>query len=441
MPAASGAKVHLITFGCEMNINDSEAAAGILRQNDFVLVDKPEDADVILINTCCVREHAVNRAYGNIRSLEFHRKKNAALIIGMGGCLARRDSEDIFNLVPNVDFVYSPEDIPKLPEILTGLSQPDLGFRNVLLHSAGAVRRHSHKGMITIVKGCNNFCTYCIVPHVRGREMSRSLDDIVQDVKALVRDGVVEITLLGQNVNSWGRGLPGNPDFCDLLRAVSETDVTWIRFVTSHPRDFSMEMVELLSSSEKFARHINLPAQSGSDRILKMMNRGYNREHYLKLADAIRELMPDAAISTDLMAGFPGETREDFEMTLSLIETVKFDDAHLYFFSPQPGTKAAEMQGILPENERKARLSEMIDLQRQITLKKNKALIGTTSKAMVEGVSSRSNEEVRATRSDGRAVIFRPPEGTVASDMVSGTMIEVQVTEAYSNSLKGKLKK
>ncbi len=408
--------IFIKTFGCQMNFRDSEVMAGILKKEGFEIVDNPALADVALVNTCCVREHAEDRAYGVIWELKKLRKKNPALLIGLCGCLAEKEKENIFRKAPHVNVVISPHSFYRLPAIIKSLKDTseriissDTGDELFLSESI-ALRPNLYQASVAISRGCNNFCSFCIVPYVRGREKSAPPDEILETVKALGENGVKEITLLGQNVLSYGKDLR-NVDFTGLLEKMNEIPgIERIRFFTAHPRDVNEELIKTIARLPKICEHLHFPVQSGSDRVLEWMNRGYTRNYYLEIIKYIRKIIPEAAITTDIIVGFPGETEEDFKMTRELIEEVRFDNAFIFKYSHRQGTAAAKLEDAVSKEEKERRLAELLTIQEKIAFKKNEALLNRRVEVLAEKISSRDKTRVVGRTRTNKIVIFSPLE-------------------------------
>jgi tRNA-2-methylthio-N6-dimethylallyladenosine synthase len=424
-------KFFIRTFGCQMNKHDSERIAGLLLAHGFEAAPL-ERADVIILNTCAVREHAVERVAGYVNSLGSHKKRGA--LIAVGGCVAAAEKEALFSRSRLIDIVFGPDDIYRLPALIEeargGAPVVAGGGADDFFASDLPVRRDEwFRAWIAITKGCDNFCSYCIVPHVRGREKSRQFDDILAEVDAAVADGVREVFLLGQNVNSYGRDLYGEPQFARLLAAVAERGPRRVRFATSHPRDFSRDIIDVIATHENVCPQVHLPIQSGSSRILELMNRHYTKEQYLEKALAIRERIPEAGISTDIIVGFPGETEEDFEETLDVVRTVQFDQVYTFIFSPRPFTKAASMPDETPAESKAERFARLTALVKEITLERNEKLVGKNVEVLVEGPVKR-----------GKGVTGRAPDGrvvTIAHAYEPGELVTVRITGAGPHHLVG----
>src|ERR687897_212391 len=378
----------LRTFGCQMNEHDSERIAGLLTADGYVPTDQAADASVVVFNTCAIRENADNRLYGNLGHLRPLKQANPRMRIVVAGCLAQKDGGTIRERAPWVDVVIGTHALPGLLDLLhraeTEGPQLDTREQTEIFPSAlPALREVAHHAWVSIAVGCDNACTFCIVPLVRGPQLSRPIGDVLAEVQGLARRSVVEITLLGQNVNTYGRdvSVPGSsrrPLFADLLRQVNEVDgLRRIRFTSPHPHDFTPDVIDAMAESDKVCEHIHFPLQSGSDRVLKGMQRSYRRERYLGWLEAIREAIPEIAVSTDIIVGFPGETEEDFAGTLEVVERARFDSAYTFQYSPRPGTRAASMPDQVPKKVVQERFDRLLALQGEISLEKARAQVGT----------------------------------------------------------------
>lgn len=432
----------ITTFGCQMNVHDSEIIAGMLESLGYCAATTIEEAGLILLNTCCVRENAENRTYGHIGNLKTLKEQNPNRIIGLCGCMAQEPNvvEKIRESYPHVDLVFGTHNLHQLPELLQKIESSNSRVIEVW-NSEGEIyeglpvkRDEDHKAWVTIMYGCNNFCSYCIVPYVRGRERSRRPETIVEEIQNLVAEGVKEVTLLGQNVNSYGKELEDGWNFARLLREVAGTGINRIRFQTSHPKDLSDELIDTMVAEKKICRHLHLPFQAGSSRILAKMNRQYTKESYEALAMKIKAKLPDISLTTDIIVGFPGETDEDFADTLDLVRKIRFDGAFTFIYSPRVGTPAAEMEDLIPEETKKKRLIELIDIQNQISLEQNKNLIGTLNEVFVEGVSEK-NQEIWSGRTPQNKLVHFNPEGRLKT----GDLAVVRIIGAKTFTLEGKL--
>ncbi|HYN36335.1 MAG TPA: tRNA (N6-isopentenyl adenosine(37)-C2)-methylthiotransferase MiaB, partial [Actinomycetota bacterium] len=371
------------TFGCQMNEHDSERLAGMLETEGYARVESPEEASVVLFNTCCIRENADQRLYGNLGHMKALKDTRPDMRIVVGGCLAQKDKETIQERAPYVDVVLGTHNLSSLPRLLAESEQGpafEILEQTETFPSALPARRMSPwHAWVSISIGCNNSCTFCIVPAVRGKEVSRRTGEIAQEVRQLVDDGVVEITLLGQNVNSYGRDLDGTPLFAPLLRELDKIGgLERVRFTSPHPKDFRSDTVEAMADCRSVCEHIHLPVQAGSDRVLKRMKRAYSRKSYLEKVEMVRTAIPDVAITTDIIVGFPGETEDDFEDTLSLVAAARYDAAYTFQYSARPMTEAASFDGHLTKDVVQARFERLIELQDRISLERNLARIGRT---------------------------------------------------------------
>lgn len=435
-------RAFILTYGCQMNEHDSERLLGMLIGLGYSRAESEADADLILLNTCAVRETAERRVLGKIGELKRLKAHNPRLLIAVCGCMTqqRAVAERIRERAPHVDLIFGTHNLSELPRLLAeaaAASAPVVELwekEGPVDETLPAARTDRLKAWVAITYGCNNFCTYCIVPYVRGRERSRLSDDIVAEVEALARDGVKEVTLLGQNVNSYGRDLTPPATFADLLRRLDRIDgIARIRYMTSHPRDFTSELVRTIAAADKVCEHFHLPIQSGSDRILRLMNRGYTRERYLALVDEIRAALPDAAITTDIIVGFPGETEEDFAATLDIVRRVRFDSAFTFIYSPRTGTPAATMPDQVPAAVKKARLQQLMDLQDEISLARNRELVGRTLEVLVEGVSPQRADRMAGRTRTNKIVVFPGDES------LSGRLVDVTIDRAQTHTLFGRL--
>jgi tRNA-2-methylthio-N6-dimethylallyladenosine synthase len=429
-------KVFIETYGCQMNVADSELVASILSKTDFEIAEKISEADVILFNTCSVRQHAEDRVLGRINN-EMSRKKTKNIKIGVMGCMAQRLSEKLHKLNTNIDFVVGVDQYNQIPQIINDLfANNDFQIQTAvddeeIYKDIYPIHQGEFNAFITIMRGCNNFCSYCIVPYTRGRERSRPLEDILQDVQKAGEQGFMDVTLLGQNVNSYNFE---DINFAELLRKVNEVEnIQRIRFVTSHPKDLSDEVIEVMAESEKVCEHLHLAMQSGDDDILERMNRGYTAEHFYDIVTKLRNVMPNIAITTDIIAGFPGETEEQFMKTYNLMKNIEFDYAFTFKYSPRVGTKAAEFEDQVIEETRLKRLQELIELQQVITTKKYKDQIGKIKEIYVEKISKKSKYEVAGKSRDYKITVFKGDKSLI------GTFVKVKITDAVGWTLKGEM--
>ena len=421
----------VVTFGCQMNERDSEKLKGILKAAGYELTES-EKADVVLYNTCTVRENADTRVFGRLGYLNTIKKKNKEMIIGLCGCMGQEPHivEKLKESYKFVDLIFGTFNVYKLAELLYARITSGNSIIDVWEESKEFVellpteRKYSFKSGVNIMYGCDNFCTYCIVPYVRGREKSRPVEDIVDEIKRLTETGVVEVCLLGQNVNSYGKGLDGNVTFASLLREIEKIDgLQRIRFMTPHPKDLSDEVIEVMANSKKICRHIHLPAQSGSSNILKKMNRNYTREDYLALVDKIKTAMPDISITTDLIVGFPGETEEDFEDTLSLVKEVGYSSAFTFQYSKRTGTPAATFEDQVPEEVMTERFNRLLETVKESS-GCNDDLAGKTMDVLVEGKNEKLEGYLSGRLSNNMLVHFKGDEDLI------GKIIDVHIDES-----------
>ena len=424
------------TYGCQMNVADSEVIASVMKMADYEVCGSLEDADAILLNTCSVRENAENKIYNRLEALQAMQRKGRRLIVGVVGCMAERVKEDLILHHP-VDLVAGPDAYLSLPELFASAEMGKKAI-NVELSTTETYRDivpervcGSHvSGFVSIMRGCNNFCHYCIVPYTRGRERSREVDSVLAEVKDLGARGYKEVTLLGQNVNSYRCGDVGFPQ---LLSVVAEAVPTMrVRFTTSHPKDMSDETLEVIASHENLCRHIHLPVQSGSNRILKLMNRQYTREWYLDRVAAIRRILPDCGLTTDLFVGYHSETEEDHRLSLSLMRECGYDSAFMFKYSERPGTYASKhLPDDVPEEEKIRRLNEMIALQNELSAESYRKDIGKTFEILTEGVSKRSKDQLFGRTEQNKVVVFDRGSHRI------GDFVKVKITAASSATLKG----
>lgn len=425
------------TFGCQQNVADGQKLMGMLEASGFTLTQDPKEADLVLLNTCAIREHAEDRVFGNLGALTHTKKENPEQVICLCGCMAQepRVSERIKKSYPHVDLVFGPQALWKFPELLWQVYETKKRVFSVqdehgtIAEGIPVVREKGVKAWVSIMYGCNNFCSYCIVPYVRGRERSRDPQAVLAEVRQLVEAGYKDITLLGQNVNSYGKDLDEPMDFADLLRAASEIPGDFLlRFMTSHPKDASQKLFDTMASSPKIAPCFHLPFQAGSDRILKAMNRVYDRAGYLDKVRRLRQAIPDVVITSDVIVGFPGETAEEFEDTMTLIDEVRFDALFTFIFSPREGTPAAKMDDPIPKAEKAAHFQRLVERQDQISEEKHAAYIGKTVRCLVDG---RDDKGLTARTPGNRLVRLTGDEGLI------GQFVDVKITGANKWSLSG----
>ena len=422
---------NITTFGCQMNARDSEKLSGILREAGYVETES-EDADFVIYNTCTVRENANLRVYGRLGVLHGYKKKNPNMKIALCGCMMQEATvvEKLQKSYRFVDLIFGTHNIFKFAELLAMTLESDRMIIDIwkdtdqIVEDLPNERKYAFKSGVNIMFGCNNFCSYCIVPYVRGRERSREAKDIVREIEALVKDGVVEVMLLGQNVNSYGKNLEQPMTFAELLREIEQIDgLERIRFMTSHPKDLSDDLIDVMANSRKICPHLHLPLQSGSSRILKAMNRRYDKEKYLALAKKIRERMPDIALTTDIIVGFPGETEEDFQETLDVVRQVRYDSAFTFIYSKRTGTPAAVMEDQIPEDVVKDRFDRLLKEVQAISKEMAERFTGNEETVLVEEKNSQMDGYVTGRLGNNHVVHF---EG---SEELIGKLIRVRLDE------------
>lgn len=433
-------KYKIITYGCQMNLHESEKLAGMLCERGYSLCDSEEDADIIVFNTCCIRENAEKKAEGNIGALKHLKKRKKDLIIAVGGCMTQQPgaAEKLKAEFPYLDIVFGTHNLEKFGEMLDAELSSKKKIVNVwekegeVIEGTPKTRTSYPNAWVNITYGCNNFCTYCIVPYVRGRERSRTPEEIINECKDLVSAGYKEITLLGQNVNSYGHDL-GNTNFSALLREIDKIEGNFrLRFMTNHPKDFSEELIKTLSECKKTTKNVHLPVQAGSDRVLKLMNRRYTAEDYIKKVELLRKYIPDIAVTTDIMVGFPTETEEDFNDTYDLMKKIGFAGAFTFVYSPRSGTPAAKMDGQIDEETSKRRIMKLIDLQNKENRRQSKEYLGKTVEILCEGYDDKKKKYLgRDTR--GRMAYFDGDE------TLRGNFVNVKITGTGGMSLIGEV--
>ncbi len=420
-------KYFTITYGCQMNESDSEKINGQLEELGYLPAEQMEEADIVILNTCSIRQNAEEKVYGKIGEVKQLKDKNPHVLLGIAGCMAQENRRKLVQRMPIIDFVIGPYNIHNLHEIVT--DKEAVGSHVVLTQMKPqrvrdysllkASRKSKIFAWVPIMQGCNKFCTYCIVPYVRGRETSRTIEDIKAEVISLAQGGYKEITLLGQNVNSYGLDFKNNTDFSDLIRALDTVEgIKRIRYMTSHPRDMTKEMVDVMAASSKVVRHMHLPVQHGSNEMLKRMNRGYTVEHFYEMVDYIRERMPDVGFTTDLITGFPGETEEMHQATIALLKKVRFDSAYTFIYSPRRGTPAASMTNQISDEIKHRRLNEIMEVQNQISLEINKELEGQDIEILVEGPTKQDENHWFGRTSTNKMIVFPKVEGIKIGDIV-----------------------
>jgi len=434
-------KIYLQTFGCQMNVYDSERLMGLLASEGHTLTKDPKNADVIVLNTCSVRATAESRALGRLTEFQKYKQRNPKVKLVVAGCMAQRMGADILDRAPLVDLILGPDQILSLADYLrnhqqhsridVSVSRDDFDSEGIWEPEVLPKRKTPYTSFVAISRGCDNFCSYCVVPYVRGPERSRPPEQIIREVQKTAKSGRKEATLIGQNVNSYqyqGR------DFADLLQMVNDqTDIQWIHFMTSHPKDLSDKLIDTIARLPKVCEHIHLPLQSGSDRILKMMNRGYTSRDYLELARKIKKSVPNASLTTDLIVGFPSESGDDFRRTLDMMQEIEFDSAFMFRYSVREGTKAAAWPDDVPEEEKLDRLHALIELQKEISKKRNQNLVGKTLLVLIDGKSRRDQSKWKGKTRANQTVIV---DGEVN---LLGQIVPVMVDQTDSFTLFGRL--
>lgn len=430
------------SYGCQGNVADGEKIKGMLAQMGYGLSNSAEGADVVIFNTCAIRENAQDRVYGNLGMLIHYKKKNPAMIIGLCGCMVQQDhvAKRIKDVFPGVNLVFGTHVMHKLPEFMYNILNGSKKVYNivesdgVIAEGLPVVRESKFKASVPISYGCNNFCTYCIVPYVKGRERSRSFDSIYNEVKELVDNGYKEIMLLGQNVNSYGNDLDSEVNFSYLLSKINEIDGDFrIRFMTSHPKDATKELIDTIANCDKVCNHLHLPVQCGSDKILKAMNRKYSVSQYLNIVDYAKKKIPNISFTSDIIVGFPGETYSDFKETLKLIEEVKYSSLFMFIFSPRKGTKAELMHDPIPKEEKSKWLSELINCQNEISAKVHADYVGKVERVLFDGIG-RTDDNMLTGRTDTNLVV-----DCEKSKLKVGEFADVRIIKAHRMALIGEL--
>lgn len=435
-------KVHTETYGCQQNENDTERIRGMLKEAGFEFTDDSEKADVVIYNTCAVRENAEQKVFGRLGILKHIKESRPDMIIGICGCMVQQEhmTEKIKKVHDHVDLIFGTHALYKMPELLyetikskntvVDIAQSD----GEIAEDIPILRENAQKAWVSIMYGCNNFCSYCIVPYVRGRERSRTPEAVISEVKELVENGCSEISLLGQNVNSYGKDLDIEVDFADLLFMINDIEgVERIRFMSSHPKDISDKLISAMRDCDKVCKQLHLPFQAGSDKVLKQMNRNYTKEKYLNIIDKVKKEIPDIALSTDIIVGFPTETTEDFEETLDVLRKVEFDNIFSFIYSRREGTPAAKLDFVLSEQEIHANFNRLLEVQNEISKRKNEEYVGRIERVLVDGESKNDKNILSGRCASSKIVNFKGDKSLV------GQYVNVKITEAHTWSLNGEL--
>lgn len=431
----SGKKLYVETYGCQMNFADTEIVNGIMGRNGYDITESIDDSAIILINTCSIREMAEARVLQRLTEIKKYKKKNPKLVVGIIGCMAERMKRDLITKKGVVDLVLGPDEYRKLPSLIDNLI--DTGEKGIAVKLSRVetyddimpIRKEGISAWLSVMRGCDKFCSFCVVPYTRGRERSRPLEGVIGEVKILADEGFKDITLLGQNVNSYRSE---EFDFSDLLAAAAKAAPgVRIRFTTSHPQDLSMKLIETIASHENICKYIHLPVQSGSNRVLELMKRNYTVEHYMGIIDNIKKIIPEVSLSTDIISGFCTETEDDHKLTLDVMKEVQYDGAFMFKYSPREKTKAWQYEDDVDEEIKTRRLMEIVELQRQISEKRNSALAGKEFEVVIEGISKKSDKMLFG-RTDGNKTVIIPVNGSKAGDKVN-----VKITKGNSATLFG----
>lgn len=444
-----GRGVYISTYGCQMNVNDTERMYSLLEMANFSVVNTPEEASVIIINACSVREKPVHKVYSEVGTYRKLKDKNPSIKIGVGGCVGQQEKEKLMKTQPMIDFVFGTDNIDTLPTLVAECFESkeklvSVGFKHKApYHVETLVRNPGVSTFVNITKGCDNFCSFCIVPFTRGREKSRPLSHILMDVRQLIKRGVQEVTLLGQNVNSYHDVQPEKTDidFADLLKAVcTETDILRVRYTTPHPKDFNDKLFQVLADhQDKIGEYAHMPVQSGNSRILKLMNRGYTREEYIEKINRMKSIIPGLVLSTDIIVGFPGETEEEFQDTVSLVKEVGFETIYAYVYSPRPFTKAAEYEEQIDHQVKNERLNRLFEAHEEMAFPLAKKYEGLTLNVLVEKINEQGKAQGRSTQN--KMVYFLGPEGASSTELQNlvGKVVPVKVVQAFPNTIRGEL--
>ena len=438
---AKGKKYYIHTYGCQANIRDEETMRGMFEGVGYIQTEKPEEADVIIVNTCAVRENAEDKVYGEIGNLKRLRRINKKLVLGICGCMVEQPEilEILQTKFPDVNLYFGTHEIDQLLDLIYEVYSNDIRLISIkskqgeVIENEKVVRNNKYKAYVNIIYGCNKFCTYCIVPYTRGKERSRHFDDIMNEVRDLKKQGYQEITFLGQNVNAYGKDLDEGHDFADVLEEAAKMGIPRIRFTTSHPWDFSSKMIDVIAKFDNIMKCIHLPVQSGSSEVLKLMGRRYTREHYLNLVSEMRSKIPGLSLSTDIIVGFPNETEEQFKETLSLVDIVKYESAFTFIYSPRRGTPAAKIADNVTYEDKVRRFKELVKHLEVNIEKDSLSYVGNTYKVLVDGVSKTDENMLSGYTESNKLVHFKGDISLV------GKIIDVKVIESHTYSLIGEI--
>ena len=437
-----GKKAFIETYGCQQNVSDSEIISGMLTEMGYAMTSKKEEADFIIYNTCAVRENAELKVYGNLGALKHLKNRKPDVILAVCGCMMQQESvkEQIRKKYKHIDIVFGTHSLYRFPEILSkAITERERVFEvqdtdGAIAENLPVNKAEGPCAWVSVMYGCNNFCSYCIVPYVRGRERSRLKEDILKEVEEIAKSGCKEITLLGQNVNSYGNDLEEDIDFADLLSMVCKIDsIERIRFMTSHPKDISDKLIDTMAREPKICKQLHLPVQAGNNRVLSTMNRRYTKESYMEKINKIKEKMPEITLTTDIIVGFPGETTEEFEDTISILKEVRYDTIFSFIYSKRAGTPAAEMEDVISPEEKKRNFDRMLEVQDRISKEKNLALEGRVMRVLVEGKSKNNDAFLAGKTEGGKTVNFQ------GDDSLIGNFAQVEITDAKTWSLVGKI--
>ena len=435
--------LYIQTFGCQMNVHDSEQIVALLSGSGYRRTDNLKLADLIILNTCSIREKAAQKVYSQLGRIKPLKDRNPELIIGVVGCLAQHLGAKFHRRLDYLDFVAGTHNIHRIPEMIGAIHQKRRKITEIDFHALpGSMNifappdKGQLSAFVTIMQGCNNFCAYCVVPYLRGREISRPINEIISEIKKLADAGIQEVTLLGQNVNSYGKNLPDGSNFTSLIKKIGEIEgIRRIRFTTSHPRDLSEDLMNCFATEKKLCAHIHLPVQSGSNHVLRLMNRGYTVEEYMKKIDYLRGVNPRMSITSDLIVGFPGETEKDYQETIDMMRKIRFDSAFSFKYSEREGTAAQKLKDKVAEDEKLRRLEELQKLQNQHMLERNTEMVDSLQEILVEGRSKNSDHDLTGRTSSWKIVNFRCEQD------LAGRMVMVKITKAHLHSLRGAIEK